>query len=205
MDLAFTTLANAFLFCLLYRWLPNKKVGWIKAFRGGLLAAVVWELGRIGLGAFLIGMRYTSAYGAIGSFIALLLWCYYGVSIIYFGAEYVQILQSQADEAKQLEGNSGHAPHANWDQPIPVVAQSDSEAAQPVVVPKPTILSFEKAVQERQTARQRTENYRADRESVAKPDARSMRADAEHEPDSATIAFPGKLAVKKVSPRRRAA
>jgi hypothetical protein len=38
-------------------------------------------------------MRYTSAYGAIGSFIAILLWCYYGISILFFGAEYVQVLQ----------------------------------------------------------------------------------------------------------------
>jgi hypothetical protein len=38
-------------------------------------------------------MRYTSAYGAIGSFIAILLWCYYGISILFFGAEYVQVLE----------------------------------------------------------------------------------------------------------------
>ena len=51
------------------------------------------ELGRVVLGAFLIGMRYSSAYGAVGSFIAILLWCYYGISILFFGAEYVQVLQ----------------------------------------------------------------------------------------------------------------
>jgi membrane protein len=92
-QLGFTVLANAMLFTLVYRWLPKRVVRWPEAIRGGLLAACIWELGREVLGAFLIGMRYTSAYGAIGSFIAILLWCYYGISILFFGAEYVQVLQ----------------------------------------------------------------------------------------------------------------
>lgn len=91
-ELGFAVLANGLLFTLVYRWLPKKPVRWMDAIRGGLLAASIWELGREVLGVFLIGMRYTSAYGAIGSFIAILLWCYYGISIIFFGAEYVQVL-----------------------------------------------------------------------------------------------------------------
>lgn len=100
-DLTCTTLANACLFGMAYRYLPKKKVRWRYALRGGLLSAIIWELGRVVLGMFLIGMRYTSAYGAIGSFIALLLWCYYGVSIFFFGAEYVQVLQEKGREARE--------------------------------------------------------------------------------------------------------
>jgi membrane protein len=92
-DFLFAVLTNALLFSLVYRWLPKKRVELIDAVRGGLLAACIWELGRTVLGMFLIGMRYTSAYGAIGSFIAILLWCYYGISILFFGAEYVQVLE----------------------------------------------------------------------------------------------------------------
>jgi hypothetical protein len=92
-ELCFAVIANGTLFSFVYRWLPKKEVRWADAIRGGLLAACIWELGREVLGAFLIGMRYTSAYGAIGSFIAILLWCYYGISILFFGAEYVQVLQ----------------------------------------------------------------------------------------------------------------
>ncbi len=92
-DFICTVLANSVLFGMAYRWLPRKPVKWREALRGGLLSAVIWEIGRVVLGMFLIGMRYTAAYGAIGSFIALLLWFYYGVSIFFFGAEYVQVLQ----------------------------------------------------------------------------------------------------------------
>ena len=92
-ELAWNVVGNGLLFSLVYRWLPKKYVYWKDAIRGGLLAACIWELGRFVLGAFLIGMRYSSAYGAVGSFIAILLWCYYGISILFFGAEYVQVLQ----------------------------------------------------------------------------------------------------------------
>jgi membrane protein len=95
---SFVVAANALLFGMVYKWLPKKDVGWTEALRGGLLVAVIWELGRVILGMFLIGMQYTSAYGVIGSFIAILLWCYYGMSIIFFGAEYVQVLQRRKQE-----------------------------------------------------------------------------------------------------------
>ncbi len=90
---ALTTVAlNALAFGGLYRWLPKRPVLWRDAVRGGLLVSVIWEVGRQVLSASLIGMRYTTAYGAIGSFIALLLWFYWGVTILFFGAEYVQVV-----------------------------------------------------------------------------------------------------------------
>ncbi len=95
---SFVIAANALLFGMVYKWLPKKDVGWAEALRGGLLAAVIWELGRVVMGVFLIGMQYTSAYGVIGSFIAILLWFYYGISIVFFGAEYVQVLELRKQE-----------------------------------------------------------------------------------------------------------
>ncbi len=98
-DACMTLLLNATVFGLLYRWLPKRKVKWADALRGGLLAAIVWEAGRQLLGAVLIGVKYTTAYGAIGSFIAMLLWCYWGVSIIFFGAEYAQVLSENRNQS----------------------------------------------------------------------------------------------------------
>jgi membrane protein len=108
-DFSFIIGVNTLLFALIYKFLPKKLVPWKYAFRGGLLTACVWEIGRYVLGAFLIGMRYTSAYGAIGSFIALLLWCYYAMSIIFFGAEYVQVLQRRAEKQSQSEPDINNA------------------------------------------------------------------------------------------------
>ena len=87
-----------------------------------------WEVGRDVLGAFFIGMRYTTAYGAIGSFIALLLWCYYGISILFFGAEYVQILESRRRE--RLSGEQARA--------IQGAAALTQESTQACVIEAPT-------------------------------------------------------------------
>lgn len=94
-DATGTMLLNWLVFGLIYRWLPKRRVSWSDALRSGLLVAIIWEVGRHVLCYFLIGMRYTSAYGTIGSFIALLLWFYWGVTILFFGAEYLQVLTQQ--------------------------------------------------------------------------------------------------------------
>jgi len=126
-DLLTTILVNAMLFTLIYRILPKRPVIWLDAFRGGLLAAVIWEVGRGLLGAFFIGMRYTTAYGAIGSFIALLLWCYYGISILFYGAEYVQVLEiRRAAQASKKGLGSGRA-----DAAVVLAAPSDSMRNEP--------------------------------------------------------------------------
>ncbi len=108
-DTVVTIALNGVLFGMVYHWLPKKKVYWTDALRGGLLAALIWELGRSLLGVFFIGMRYTSAYGVIGSFIAILLWCYYGISILFFGAEYVQVLALRRAKSPDLISPSNQA------------------------------------------------------------------------------------------------
>ncbi len=115
-DATATIAMNALAFGVIYRWLPKRPVLWSDAIRGGMLVAVIWEVGRQVLSAFLIGMRYTAAYGAIGSFIALLLWFYWGVSILFFGAEYVQVLSRR--HAKPLAMFRPTAPPGRT-QPLP--------------------------------------------------------------------------------------
>jgi membrane protein len=90
LQMALTLLLNALLFTLLYRWLTKVYVPWSQAARGGAMAAIGWEIGRQTLAAFLVGNRYSSAYGVIGSFIAILLWCYFAIAVIFLGAEYIQ-------------------------------------------------------------------------------------------------------------------
>jgi membrane protein len=106
---------NTLLFTLIYRSLPKNPVPFKYCLRGGLLAAAVWEIGRQILAAVLIGTRYTAAYGVIGSFLGLMLWCYYGVAVLLLGAEYVHVCwhargDSQSDNPASPEGKSGPLP-----------------------------------------------------------------------------------------------
>jgi len=86
---------NAGIFTLLFRLLPKDPAGWGDAFSGGLLTAAAWEIGRQLLAVFIARGKYASAYGVIGAFLAILLWCYYAVAIILIGAEYIQVIRTR--------------------------------------------------------------------------------------------------------------
>ena len=90
---------NALVFTLLYRVLPKVTVSWRNALQGGLVAAVIWEVGRQLLAAFVIGQRYTSAYGVIGSLLAIMLWGYYSVAVVFVGAEFIQVISAKPEAA----------------------------------------------------------------------------------------------------------
>ena len=83
---------NALVFTLIYRVLPKAPVRWGEAARGGALAAVTWEIGRQILASYVIGSKHSTAYGVVGSFLALMLWVYYASATIFFAAEYVQVI-----------------------------------------------------------------------------------------------------------------
>lgn len=89
---AVAVVLNALTFAVVYRYLPKAEVRWRSALEGGMLVAVVWELGRQVLAAWLINSRYSSAYGVIGSFLAVMLWIYFASTVVLLGAEYVQVV-----------------------------------------------------------------------------------------------------------------
>lgn len=88
-------IVNSLLFMLIYKIMPKTPVRWSAAWGGGILASAIWEVGRQILAAFIIGDKY-SAYGVIGSFIAVMFWIYSASAVLYLGAEYVQVLSTDA-------------------------------------------------------------------------------------------------------------
>ena len=103
-------LMNVLTFAVVYRVLPKVRVKWREAFRGAIFAALLWELGRWLLASFLIGDRYSTSYAIVGSFIAVMLWIYYAIAVLFFGAEYIQSfcrhcrrLAPEVDEDDEVE------------------------------------------------------------------------------------------------------
>jgi membrane protein len=102
LQLCISVVFNWAMFTLIYRFLPKKPVRWSEAAQGGLLVSIIWEIGRQLLAALVIGNKY-SAYGVIGSFIAIMLWIYYGTIVLFFGAEFVQETCNQNESAGAAE------------------------------------------------------------------------------------------------------
>jgi membrane protein len=87
---------NGLAFAVGYRYLPKAPVDWTAALAGGLVTSLGWELGRQVLAAYLIGDTLPTAYGVIGSFMAVMLWTYYAMIIVLFGAAYTRVLNESA-------------------------------------------------------------------------------------------------------------
>jgi membrane protein len=83
------------LFIFMFRVLPAVRVRWRAAITGGLATAVLFTIGRIGLGYYIAASGSVSVYGAAGSLVALLLWIYYTGLIIYFGMALSRALQER--------------------------------------------------------------------------------------------------------------
>jgi len=78
-------------FSLLYKFVPDAKVGWAPVWAGGALASFLFVIGKWALGLYLARSTVTSAYGAAGSLVVLLIWIYYSAQIFFLGAEFAQV------------------------------------------------------------------------------------------------------------------
>ena len=87
-----SVILNWGLFTTLYAVLPKVRVGWAAAAKGGLLASIAWEAGRLVLNSLVVSRKY-SAYGIVGSFIAVMVWFYFASAVIFLGAEYIQVIR----------------------------------------------------------------------------------------------------------------
>lgn len=83
-------LLTVFMFWLIYRFLPNvegvrrRRIVWGAA----LLAALLWELSKIGFAKFLGNLnRYEATYGSVAGVVLTLMWIYVSSLIILLGAE----------------------------------------------------------------------------------------------------------------------
>ncbi|TMH35748.1 MAG: YihY/virulence factor BrkB family protein [Betaproteobacteria bacterium] len=116
LDLAISTGVFTVLFAMLFKWLPNVQISWKDLWVGAFVTAILFNVGRLGIGLYLGRSATGSAYAAAGSFVVLLLWLYYSAQIFLFGAELTW--------AYAHSRTGAYAPHA------PVAGEEATSAAQ---------------------------------------------------------------------------
>lgn len=82
---------SAFLFSLVFKILPDAHIKWKDVLLGGVVTAIFFTLGKIGISFYLKKSSLTSLYGAAGSIIILMIWVYYSSIILYLGAEFTKV------------------------------------------------------------------------------------------------------------------
>ena len=74
-------------FALIFKFLPDVVIHWRDTFAGALGTALLFEIGKLGIGLYLRKSGAGSVYGAAGSLIVFLIWIYYSSVIFFFGIE----------------------------------------------------------------------------------------------------------------------
>jgi membrane protein len=106
------------LFAAMYRYLPDVQLGWRDVWTGAFVTALLFTAGKFAIGVYLGRSSVSSAYGAAGSLVVLLLWVYYSGIVFFFGAEVteayaqvrrVHIVPQETAERVDRNGNERHA------------------------------------------------------------------------------------------------
>jgi membrane protein len=89
-DVLLTLSISTVVFALLFKYMPQEKMAWTDVWIGGAVTAVLFSIGKFAIGYYLGKSAFSSVYGIAGSFLVLLLWCYYTAQIFLFGAEFTR-------------------------------------------------------------------------------------------------------------------
>jgi membrane protein len=100
----------AALFTFMFKYLPDVKIAWRDVWLGGALTAFLFTVGKYALGMYLGRSAVTSAYGAAGALVILLLWVYYSAQILFFGAEFTQVYANKFGKKLEPAENAMWAP-----------------------------------------------------------------------------------------------
>jgi membrane protein len=78
------------LFAMIYKVLPDVRLGWADVWIGALVTAGLFTIGKLLIGMYLGTAGVASTYGAAGSVVVILVWVYYSAQIILLGAEFTR-------------------------------------------------------------------------------------------------------------------
>lgn len=96
-DLGLSVGLATLLFAAIFRILPDVVLSFRDVLLGALITALLFTLGRAVIGIYLANSAASSAYGAAGSLVLLLMWVNYSSLILLFGAAFTRAYL-EADE-----------------------------------------------------------------------------------------------------------
>jgi membrane protein len=91
LDLLLSMVLSTCLFAMIYKYVPRESIAWGDVWVGGFVTAVLFSVGKSLIGLYLGRSSLSTAYGAAGSVMVLLLWIYYSAQIFLFGAEFTHV------------------------------------------------------------------------------------------------------------------
>ncbi len=94
-DNVISFIVTTLLFAIIFKVLPDAKIKWKDVIVGALITAILFAVGKFGIGYYLGRSNMATLYGAAGSIIIVMLWAYYSSVILYLGAEFTKVYANE--------------------------------------------------------------------------------------------------------------
>ena len=143
-SLAVNLLVFTLLFAIMFKLLPDVRLTFHHTLAGAFVTALLFAVGKFGIGIYLGNASVGSSYGAAGSLVVLLVWVYYSAIILMIGAELTQAFAFLGQHPVRPDE---HAVWADTDRPQPKRERgsngpapapgADSEASRQATATKP--------------------------------------------------------------------
>lgn len=79
------------LFAMMFKVLPDAKIGWKDVWVGAFVTALLFTIGRFAIGLYLGKSSSADAFGAAAALAIIFVWIYYAAVILFLGAEFTQV------------------------------------------------------------------------------------------------------------------
>ena len=117
-------------FAAIFRYLPDvqPRVPWRDVWFGAAFTAVLFVLGKFGLGLYISKAAPGSSYGAAGSLVVLLIWIYWSAQILFFGAEFTQVY-ARSHGSRKEEGTKAQLREKARREPVALLPEHAASSA----------------------------------------------------------------------------
>ena len=82
---------STLLFAMIFKLMPTAPIAWHDVWVGAAVTAVLFEVGKIGIGLYIGKSGINSSFAAAGGLVVLLAWVYYAAQIFLLGAEFTKV------------------------------------------------------------------------------------------------------------------
>lgn len=82
---------------IVYRFVPDTRVTWPPVLAGAAVTTLLFMLGKYAFAYYLTTANVTSGYGAFSSVISFMMWIYFSVQMLLFGAAFARAFAEEMD------------------------------------------------------------------------------------------------------------
>jgi membrane protein len=90
-DIALSFALTTLLFAMIYKIMPRVRIAWRDVWVGAAVTAALFAVGKWAIGLYIGRSGVTSAFGAAGSLVVVMVWVYYSAQIFLLGAEFTRL------------------------------------------------------------------------------------------------------------------